>query len=440
MSRPAIFLVSAIAMAGPAAAHHGVAGTFDESKTIKISGVVKQMHLVNPHSWVTLVVKNNSGSEDTWACEMRAGALLKRSGWTEAMFSPGTQLYIVAAPHREDPHKCYVETVTFQDGRTIERYEQLATADKGEVKRPLRTADGKPNLAGNWGAAQKLNAVNNGTNTAAVIAAVSAGRTPPPASKLATTAVVNFGDFSKAPASFAATTPHEAPNASAERGGGMGPGAPAAGAPRAGSPASGAAPAAAGMGVSGEAVNASGRFGTYKPSAAGLAAAAAYATANTGNARGGAAAGKTCATTNMFTDWTMDQHVNRIQQTKETLKIDYGYMDISRTVYLNMAAHPKDAKPSKWGHSIGRWEGDTLVVDTANFLAGPIGNGVMHSDRYHLVERFTMSSDGKTLTRSWTGEDPLYLTESFSGQDSVEISQTPYEPYNCTDLTYSPVS
>jgi len=428
MSRTALVLVSMSLVAGIAAAHHGVSGTFDESKTIKLSGVVKKMDMVNPHSWVTLVVKNKAGGEEPWSCEMRAGALLKRSGWTEAMFAPGTQLYIVAAPHWTDPHKCYVETVTFQDGRVIERYEQLASADKGDVKRQLRIADGRPNLAGNWGARQMLNAVNNGTNSAEVIAAVKAGRTPPVAAKLSTTEVVYFGDFSKAPSNFVTSTVHEAPNAAAGMGGGMGAGAPGA-APPAAPAARGAAPAGE-VGVPPEAGGQGGRGSAYKQSKDGLAASAAAA----------AAPRQTCAATSMFSDWTKDQHINRIQQTKDTIKIDYGFLDISRTIYLNMTAHPKDTKPSKWGHSIGSWDGDTLVVDTANFLPGPIANGVMHSDRYHLVERFTLSSDGKQLTRSWTGEDPLYLTEPFKGQDVVEASQTPYEPYNCKDLTSAPVS
>lgn len=406
MSKPVCGLLALILAAGPAAAHHGVSGTFDESRTIKVSGVITRMELVNPHSWVYLAVKNSSGGTDNWRCEMRAGALLKRSGWTIDMFKPGTQLYIVAAPAWNEPRACYSETVTFQDGRTIERYEQLAAADKGDVKRQLRTADGKPNLAGDWGAAQKLNAVNNGTNTAAVIAAVQAGRTPPAAAKLSTTEVINYGDFSKAPANFVVGKPHEAPNATVARGGGMGP--PAGGPPGAGP---GGPPGGA-------------RGGQYNQTDAGRAASAAA-----GSARA------TCTAISMFSDWTMDQHVNRIRQSKDTIQIDYGFMDISRTIHLNMAAHPKDLKPSKWGHSIGNWDGDTLVVDTVGFLPGAITTGVMHSDRFHVVERFTMSGDGKQLSRSWVGEDPLYLKEPFKGQDVVEISQTKFEPYDCKDLT-----
>lgn len=424
MPRAMQVLVSAVLAASQVAAHHGVSGTFDESRTIKIAGVVKKMDMVNPHAWVTLLVANKSGGSEAWSCEMRAGALLRRSGWTEAMFTPGTPLYIVAAPHWTDPHKCYVETITFQDGRVLERYEQLATADKGDVKRQLRTPEGRPNLAGNWGARQMLNAVNNGTNTPEVLAAVRAGRTPPVAAKLSTTEVVYFGDFSRAPSNFVTATAHEAPNAAPARG--MGAAPPPVAAARG---AVGMAPGGE-VGVPPEAGGPGGRGGQYRQSAAGLAASAAAA----------GAARQTCAASSLFSDWTKDQHINRIQQTKDTIKIDYGFLDISRTIHLNMTTHPKDVPPSKWGHSIGRWDGDTLIVDTTGFLAGPIAAGIMHSDRFHLVERFTMSADGRQLTRSWVGEDPLYLTEPFRGQDVVEISQTPFEPYNCKDLTASPVA
>ncbi len=418
MSLAALLLLTA----GLADAHHGSSGQFDETKTIKISGVITKMELVNPHSYVYLSVKNSAGGVDAWRCEMRAAALLKRSGWTAEMFKPGTQLYIVAAPARREPHGCYAETITFQDGRTIERYEQLTSADKGEVKREERTADGKPNLAGNWGAAQKLNAVNNGTNSAAVLAAIKSGNTPPAALALASSEAINYGDFTNAPAGFVTVAPHQAPNASA----GMdaaGMGAPAGIADGMGPPVG-----VAGMGsADGMAGGPPGGASQYKQSAAGLAASAGFKWEDSPS--------QNCMATSIFSDWTTDQHVNRIQQTRDTIRIDYGFMDISRTVYLNMAAHPKDIKPSRAGHSIGKWDGDTLVVDTVGFLPGYLNMGIKHSDRLHVVERFTLSNGGKMLTRSWVGDDALYLTEPFKGQDTVQISQAAYEPYNCKDLT-----
>ncbi len=81
-----------------------------------------------------------------------------------------------------------------------------------------------------------------------------------------------------------------------------------------------------------------------------------------------------------------------------------------RTVYLNEKTHPDAIYPSFNGHSIGHFEGDTLVVDTIGFNGrGSLPGGVPKSEQTHLVERFTVSADGKTLTDTMTATDPVYL-------------------------------
>lgn len=79
-----------------------------------------------------------------------------------------------------------------------------------------------------------------------------------------------------------------------------------------------------------------------------------------------------------------------------------------RTVYMNEKAHPGDLYPSFNGHSIGRWEGRTLVVDTIGFNGrGGLPGGAPKTEKTHVIERFTMSANGKTLTDVMTVEDPL---------------------------------
>ncbi len=144
-----------------------------------------------------------------------------------------------------------------------------------------------------------------------------------------------------------------------------------------------------------------------------------------------------CDPANILFGWVHDRHVNEITQKDEEIILKYGYMDLVRTIHMNAAEHPKNIAPSRAGHSIGKWDGDTLVVDTARLSAGvliPI-NGVMYSDQMHIVERFTYDPAAKTLTRAYTADDPLYLKAPYKGQDFMTISDEPYVPYNCVELS-----
>ena len=96
--------------------------------------------------------------------------------------------------------------------------------------------------------------------------------------------------------------------------------------------------------------------------------------------------------------------------------IRHEIMDVERTVHLNMTDHPAGTEPTHLGHSIGWFEGKTLVVDTAYFAPAQwgIGNGVSSSEQKHLTERFTLLDDGRRLQYEYTLEDPVYLTEPVS--------------------------
>ena len=102
-----------------------------------------------------------------------------------------------------------------------------------------------------------------------------------------------------------------------------------------------------------------------------------------------------CETTSIIFDWTFDGPVNRITQNKDSIVIQYGQFGLKRTVYMNLKEHPANIKPSRAGHSIGKWEGDVLVVDTTGFLPGVLNAPVRHSDKLHVVERFSL--DPKTF-------------------------------------------
>jgi hypothetical protein len=83
-----------------------------------------------------------------------------------------------------------------------------------------------------------------------------------------------------------------------------------------------------------------------------------------------------------------------------------------RHVYMNMKDHPPDLRPSSNGDSIGRWEGDTLVIDTVGFrgFAGVPGGG-RRGPSTHLVERYRMADNGERLVVSFTWDDPTIYTK-----------------------------
>ena len=75
-------------------------------------------------------------------------------------------------------------------------------------------------------------------------------------------------------------------------------------------------------------------------------------------------------------------------------------------------AHPANVQPTRHGHSIGRWDGETLVIDTIGYEPNEsgLGGNVPSSPGKHTVERLTLTPDKTRLRYEVTVEDPVYLT------------------------------
>jgi hypothetical protein len=141
----------------------------------------------------------------------------------------------------------------------------------------------------------------------------------------------------------------------------------------------------------------------------------------------------TCQITSILFDWVFDGAINRITQSATTVKMEYG-AGLTRTVHMNMAAHPATITPSRGGHSIGRWDGDTLVVDTVGFLPGSIAGTLPHSDKLHIIERFTLNPTTLELTRGIVAEDPVFFAEKYVDEDSVLPADAPFRVEACREL------
>jgi hypothetical protein len=82
-------------------------------------------------------------------------------------------------------------------------------------------------------------------------------------------------------------------------------------------------------------------------------------------------------------------------------------LNLERIVHLDQAEHPPTLAPSVMGHSIGRWEGESLVIDTVGIAPHPLG----WSPSARLIERLTLTADRMYLEYALTIEDPEYLAE-----------------------------
>jgi hypothetical protein len=306
---------------------------------------------VNPHGYVYFDVTDENGDIVPWRCELQAGSLLRRAGWTEDLFPIGGEITVMGDRGTREEHACALQTVILADGSTLNRYDQRRAQIDAPTSSAERLDDGVLNLAGTWAAPQRN--PQGGTGGMGM-------------------------------------------------GMGMGPGM--------------------GMG---------GGIPGITLTAAGLAAIEGVDT-QVDNPR------FHCMATNIFFDWEFDRHVNEILQTEDTITLKYGLMDIVRTIHLDMDQHPANITASRAGHSIGYWDNGELVVDTVGFEEGFLsfgGGGILkHSDEMHAVERFSYDAETQGLMRSYYAEDPLYFEGRYTGEDTVFVSDVPFEPYACVEL------
>lgn len=80
----------------------------------------------------------------------------------------------------------------------------------------------------------------------------------------------------------------------------------------------------------------------------------------------------------------------------------------TRTIFTDGRPHPEDLEPGIFGHSVGKWEGDTLVVDTIGIKTiTELGAGMKHSPKLRITERFHLAKDDPNqLVVEMTMEDP----------------------------------
>ena len=117
---------------------------------------------------------------------------------------------------------------------------------------------------------------------------------------------------------------------------------------------------------------------------------------------------------------------NTITVQRDRVVMNVDWMDSQRVIYLDGRTHPPASQTSLHGHSVGRWEGKMLVVETTNFTAHANGLSMAlpSSTQKRLTERFVVGDDGKTLIYSGIVEDPVYLTKPVEWSGKWEYRPT----------------
>ncbi|NIW23444.1 MAG: hypothetical protein GWN29_02190 [Gammaproteobacteria bacterium] len=122
----------------------------------------------------------------------------------------------------------------------------------------------------------------------------------------------------------------------------------------------------------------------------------------------------------------------------ETVMIRTELYDEERTVYMDGRSHPEPSDRFVTGHSIGHWDGDTLVVDTANFIdhRSPYQIGVPSSGQKHVVERYRLGEDGTRIIVDFTLEDPVFLAEPLThSRELIYSPELEINEFNCDPET-----
>jgi hypothetical protein len=111
-------LMAAVLLGGaPMGAHHSGAGV-DRTRTVTVSGIVKDFRWTNPHSWIDLEVTDAKGTA-VWSVEMNPPPFLIRAGWRASTLKPGDKVSVTLNPIRTgEPGGIFV-SVTLADGRVL---------------------------------------------------------------------------------------------------------------------------------------------------------------------------------------------------------------------------------------------------------------------------------------------------------------------------------
>ena len=97
-----VLATALLAICGTSLAHHGEAGSYDNTVRITVKATVTDLIWVNPHAQLYIDLKNDKGESEHWGIEMLSPGNLVRIGWHKDTFNPGDEILVSMTPAKGD--------------------------------------------------------------------------------------------------------------------------------------------------------------------------------------------------------------------------------------------------------------------------------------------------------------------------------------------------
>jgi hypothetical protein len=114
-----LIAVLAVRTATSAFAHHSFEAEFDKNKTVVLTGTVTKVDWMNPHIYIHLDAKDETGKSASWACEGGNPASLMRLGWKRNSLKAGDQVVIEGYRAKDGTNTCNGRSVKLADGTKL---------------------------------------------------------------------------------------------------------------------------------------------------------------------------------------------------------------------------------------------------------------------------------------------------------------------------------
>ena len=105
--------------APPVRAHHAFNSEFDAAKPVKLTGTIKKMEWINPHSWLTIDVKRPDGAIETWEIEAGAPNAMFRRGFNRNSLPIGTEVVVNGFQAKDGRKRANGRDISFPDGKKL---------------------------------------------------------------------------------------------------------------------------------------------------------------------------------------------------------------------------------------------------------------------------------------------------------------------------------